>query len=538
MNAPAPDRGHAPVLSAAQMRAVDQAATERFGIPSLLLMENAGRGLCELALRAAPGASLRVAVVCGAGANGGDGLVAARHLMLAGASVRVFLIAPRAKITGDAGVNLGALAALPGVELVDASAWSDPDGPWQPALAAAGVIVDAVFGIGLRADVTGVPAAAIAAMNAAPGTRIAADVPSGLDADSGRARGIAVRADVTGTMGARKLGLALDADASCGRVEVIGLGVPMSAPPDHLGPLAFWLEAAAIADVLPRRTASGHKGTAGHALIIAGSAGKTGAAVLAGRAALRAGAGLVTLASTAAGQAALDAKIVELMSASYAAGDDADAGSAAAIGALAARMKAIAIGPGIPTGPGMAALVRGISATLGLPLVVDADALNLLGAAHKGALASAPAPRVLTPHPGEAARLLATSTEAVQADRLAAARTLARDTRATVVLKGARTVIAEPDGTAFINPTANAALGTAGSGDVLTGVIVALLAQGLSPIAAATAGVFVHGAGGEAAARRLGGIIAGDLPEAIAAAIADLRSGASHARPEEGRAGA
>ncbi|MEA2699828.1 MAG: ADP-dependent NAD(P)H-hydrate dehydratase / NAD(P)H-hydrate epimerase, partial [Myxococcales bacterium] len=391
---------HPLVLSAAQMRAADQAASARFGIPSLLLMENAGSGLAALALREGPVANrpVRVRVVCGAGANGGDGLVAARHLALAGADVRVFLIAPRNKMTGDAAVMLGALAALPDVSLEDASSWGDPSGPsggaspspWHERLADADVIIDAVFGIGLRADVIGVPAAAIEAMNAAPGRKIAADIPSGIDADSGHVCGVAFRADVTGTMGARKLGLAVDAEVPAGRVEVIGLGAPLAAPP-ALGPFVYWLEPGVVALALPRRTPSSHKGTSGHALIIAGSAGKTGAAVLAGRAAMRAGAGLVTLASTAAGQVSLDAKLIELMSASYTSGDDADADSGLAIAALASRMKAVAIGPGIPTGPAMARLVRELCATLPLPMVVDADALNLLGADHRAVLRSAPA---------------------------------------------------------------------------------------------------------------------------------------------------
>jgi NAD(P)H-hydrate epimerase len=261
-------------------------------------------------------------------------------------------------------------------------------------------------------------------------------------------------------------------------------------------------------------------------LIVAGSAGKTGAAVLSGRAALRAGAGLTTLASTAAGQTALDAKLVELMSATYTDSDDADAGSAGRLTALGTRMKAGALGPGIPTGPNMAALVRQLGGSWQLPLVIDADGLNLIGPDHLDVLASAPAPRILTPHPGEAARLLGKTVGDVQQDRLAAARRLARLTGAVVVLKGARTLIAEADGTVFINPAATPALATAGSGDVLTGVIAALLGQGLEAIDAATVGVFVHGCAGEEAARRLGGsgVIAGDLPEAVATVIARLRA--------------
>jgi len=531
MNAPAGEggRGHSLVLSAAQMRAADQAASAATGLPSLLLMENAGRGLAELALREAPrvaGRRLRARVVCGAGANGGDGFVAARHLALAGADVRVLLTAPRGKLTGDAATMFLALAALPQVSIVDSSPWTDPAAVmWRDQLDDADLVIDAVFGIGLRADVSGTPAAAISAMNAAPGIKVAADIPSGLDADSGQVRGRAFRADLTATMGARKLGLVLDADAGVGRLAVLGLGAALAAPAGH-GPFAHWLEEPVIAAALPRRGATSHKGTAGHVLIVAGSAGKTGAAVLSGRAALRAGAGLATLASTAAGQTALDAKLIELMSATYTDGDDADAGSVGRLTALGTRMKAGALGPGIPTGPSMAALVRQLAGSWLLPLVIDADGLNLIGPDHLGVLAAAPAPRILTPHPGEAARLLGKTIGDVQQDRLGAARRLAKLTGAVVVLKGARTLIAEPDGTVFINPAATSALATAGSGDVLTGVITALLGQGLEPIDAATVGVFVHGAAGEEAARRLGGsgVIAGDLPEAVATVIARLRA--------------
>jgi NAD(P)H-hydrate epimerase len=261
-------------------------------------------------------------------------------------------------------------------------------------------------------------------------------------------------------------------------------------------------------------------------LIVAGSAGKTGAAWLSARAAMRAGVGLCTVASTAAGQAALDAKAIEIMTARYSDGDDADSSSPARLTALAAPMRALAIGPGIPTGPGMRALVEEMVSKLPLPMVVDADALNLLAPQAARVLSAAAAPRVLTPHPGEMARLLGISTAEVQRTRVASARKLAADTRAVVVLKGARTLIARPDGTVYINPTANPALGTAGAGDVLTGVVGALLAQGMDAFEAARLGVLVHGLAGDRAAAAIGGLgmVAGDLPDAIAAVMAEGRS--------------
>jgi NAD(P)H-hydrate epimerase len=514
---PAPAE-HPLVLTAEQMRAADRAASERLGVPSLLLMENAGRGVAELvAARArAGGAARSVVVVSGAGANGGDGYVVARHLARQGVPVRVLLAAPRARIAGDAAVMLAALERM-GVPVEDGEGWGD-EATWRGHLAGAAIIVDAIFGIGLRADVTGVPAAAIAAMNDTPAYRVAVDIPSGLDADTGRVHGVAFRADVTATMGARKLGLVLDAAAPVGAIEVVELGVPFEAPS---GPHARWLAAAPIFAELPRRGATAHKGSAGHLLVIAGSEGKTGAALLAGRSALRSGVGLVTLASTARGQAALDAKVVEIMTARYSETDDADPRESATVLAnLAGRMDAVALGPGIPTGPNMRGVVRDLASRLAVPMVLDADALNLLGTEIVRVLNITPAPRILTPHPGEMARLLGRRVDEIEADRLGVARDLASRAKAIVVLKGARTLVAAPDGTVYVNPAATGALATAGSGDVLTGLIGALLAQGMDALAAARAGVFIHGAAGEAAGARLGsGVTAGDLPDEIAAVI-------------------
>jgi NAD(P)H-hydrate epimerase len=509
-------------LTAAQMKAVDRAAIEDLGVPGVVLMENAGRGVAAL-VAAALGpraAAAEVRVLCGAGHNGGDGFVVARHLANGGARVRVLLVVPRARLAGDAAVFLRAAEGTAGV-VVEEHAGDADRAAWTARLAGADVVVDAIFGTGLRADVTGVPAAAIAAANATPALRVAVDIPSGLDADSGAVHGIAVAADITATMGARKLGLVLDADAPVGRLEVVDLGVSVEALEEAArasGPLCHWLDQAAILPLLPVQKASGHKGSRGHLLLVAGSAGKTGAALLAARAALRGGAGLVTIAATRAGQQALDAKVLEPMTACYTADDDADEQSFGQIVELSQRMKAVAVGPGIPTGLGARALVARMAAELPLPLVLDADALNLLGTDAAAVVGRASAPRVLTPHPGEMARLLGVTTVEVQKDRLGAARRLAGSAGAVVVLKGARTIVALADGSAFINPAADPALGTAGSGDVLTGLTGSLCAQGLAAAAAAQVAVFVHGRAGEEARRTLGSrhIVAGDLPEAIA----------------------
>jgi hydroxyethylthiazole kinase-like uncharacterized protein yjeF len=521
------------LLTAAEMRAADLAVARVLGVTTLRLMESAGMGVAAVVRRELGAAAGGVVIVCGGGSNGGDGFVAARHLAMGGVAVRVLLAAPRSKIKGDAAAALAALEAGGGVTVEEAGDSTDA-ADWRARLGGAAApvgavdapvdaVVDAIFGTGFRGEVQGAPAAAIAAMNAAPGRKIAVDIPSGLDADSGRAAGIVFRADVTATMGARKLGLVVDASAPVGRIEIVDLGAPVDGT---LAPSARCrlLAARGISARLPRRSADAHKGSSGHLLVVAGSAGKTGAAFLVGTAALRSGAGLVTIASTAAGQSALDAKAIELMTARYSDGEDpAPEPATAALISMAARAQAVALGPGIPTGAGMRDVVRALAARLPLPMVIDADALNALGTDAPKILTGAPAPRILTPHPGEMGRLCGISIADVQSDRLAHARALAAATGAIVVLKGARTVIAAPDGQAFVSPIACSALATAGSGDVLTGVTGALLARRVAPLAAAQVAVYVHGSAGEELAARLGdGVVAGDLPLAIAGVMVRL----------------
>jgi NAD(P)H-hydrate epimerase len=506
----------APILTAAEMRAADTAAARDLGVPTLVLMENAGRGVAAIARRERGPQAGPVAIVCGPGSNGGDGLVAARHLLVAGVPTRLLLAAPASQARGDAAVALAAAQRL-GIALEDGSSWTDP-AAWRARLEGAAVIVDALFGTGFHGEVRGAAGAAIAAMNQVAARKLAVDVPSGLDADTGRAAGAVFQADVTATMGAWKIGLAVEGAGPAGRVEVVDLGVPVARAQGAAH--AFLLDEPGIAALAPRRSADAHKGSSGHLLVIAGSAGKTGAALLVGRSALRGGAGLVTVASTAAGQTALDAKTVEVMTARYTDADDPGPAQATpALEALAAGMQAVALGPGIPTGGGMRAVVRDLAARLALPMVIDADGLNALGTDAPAILAGAPAPRVLTPHPGEMGRLVGQSIREVQADRVGQARALAQTTRAVVVLKGARTVIAEPDGRIFINPIACAALATAGSGDVLAGLIGSLLATGVEPGPAAATAAYLHG---RAAARavRHGPVLASRLVPALAAELA------------------
>jgi NAD(P)H-hydrate epimerase len=331
--------------------------------------------------------------------------------------------------------------------------------------------------------------------------------------------GAVFAADVTVTLACAKVGLVSSPGFErVGRLRVVDIGIPTSLAA-RVGCALALLDDPDAAAMLPPRPQAGHKGTFGHLLVVAGSEGKTGAALLCAGAGLRTGVGLCTLAVPPAVRPTLEGRMPEVMLAELDA-EKPRADALAALAALVAGKRALAWGPGMPTTPAAGGLVRAALATLELPVVLDADALNHL-AGHTAAVRAAKAPVVLTPHPGEAARLLGVDTAAVQDDRVAAARRLAADTSAVVVLKGARTIVAEPDGRATINPTGNPGMGTGGAGDVLTGVIGALLAQGVRAADAARLGVYVHGRAGDlAAARGQRGVVAGDisahLPEAFA----------------------
>ena len=419
-------------------------------------------------------------IVCGGGSNGGDGFVAARQLARPGLPVRVLLTAPPAKIQGDAAAALdGAGSGASGRNRRDDRGRQRlgrrhdlADATGRRARSRA--VVDAIFGTGFPG-----PGARRA------GGRDRRHERRGRAQDRGRhpvgARrrhaaapsGVVFRADVTATMGARKLGLCVDASAPVGRIEIVDLGAPVDERSRR--PCAAGCSTTpGIAARLPRRNPDAHKGSKGHLLVVAGSAGKTGAAFLIGTAALRSGAGLVTVASTAAGQIALDAKAIELMTARYTDGDDADPTAAlAALATLAARAQAVALGPGIPTGEGMRAVVRELAARAPLPMVIDADGLNALGTeARRLILKGAPAPRVLTPHPGEMGRLLGTLDRrgAGRSDR-PRARPGRRFGRRSSCSRGRGQIVAAPDGRCSSTRPRCSALATAGSGDVLCGVV-------------------------------------------------------------------
>jgi NAD(P)H-hydrate epimerase len=500
------------------MRAIDRAAIDDFGIPALTLMDRAGRGVADAAAELA-GPRGRFVVVCGGGNNAGDGYVAARLLRAAGRDARVMALVPAHILSPDARA-VREQAERAGVPI--------DDGVLAPLAAGVGdVVVDAIFGTGLRRPPEGLFAGAIAAIEVARigGARVlAVDVPSGLSADTGRPLGPCVRADRTVTFAFLKRGLAIHPGvALAGVISVVDIGIPPQAA--RRVPVGCELLVEAEARVLvPPRAPDAHKGDAGRLLVLAGSPGKSGAAHLALLGALRGGAGLVTL---AARPEVLPLALVgrpEAMSLTLPGDGPLGKGDVAALVAAAREVDALAIGPGLPRGPETADALRTLLAKAGKPAIVDADGLNAL-ADDPSKLAGLGVPLLLTPHPGEMARLCGTSIAEVQADRIGVAIAKAREWKATVLLKGARTVVADPEGPPAIIPTGNPGMATGGSGDVLTGLCGALLAGGLPPESAGRVGAWVHGRAGDLAAVRQGerGLVAGDVGEHLGAVWAEWR---------------
>jgi NAD(P)H-hydrate epimerase len=508
-----------PVATAEEMRRADRGVTERYGVPSLLLMENAGRGAADAVERVfGPADGRRVLVACGKGNNGGDGFVVARHLAARGARVAVWLACRRTDVRGDAAVNLEAVARA-GLPLVESDGAA-----LRRELREADLVVDALLGTGVTGPATGAVAEAIGALNEAGRPVCALDLPSGLSADHGGLPGPAVRATLTVTFGLPKLALFLQPAASCaGSIELADLGVPRGWL--DAGCRAGLPEPADIRALLPARPTDAHKGRYGHLLVVAGAVGKTGAAVLACRGALRAGTGLVTCACPASQQPVVAGQLVEAMTEPLAetGAQSLSLKAAERVLELASRMDALAVGPGVGLEAETQEAVRRVLLEAERPVVVDADALTAL-AGRLGKLREARGPRLLTPHPGEAARLLECSIAEVQADRLASARRLAEASGAWVALKGAYTVVTGPDGDVALNPTGNPGMASGGMGDVLTGISGGLLAQGLAPGDALRAAVYLHGLAGDVAATgRPVGLLAGDLAEAVPEALRRLR---------------
>ena len=508
-----------PLLTAAQMQRMDAYTIESVGLPGAVLMETAGRGVFEClwaefeAARRGP-----VAVVCGRGNNGGDGFVVARCLHNRGVPVTAYLLGSREGVRGDARLHLEAYGNSGGrlVEVEEAG------GSAAAEIASAALVVDAVLGTGLRREVSGLAAVAIGWIEAAPAPVVSVDLPSGVCADTGRICGRAVTADRTVIFAFPKRGHYLYPGAGrCGGLRVVDIGIPGDIL-DRV-PADLFLCGDADCFPLPPLPADAHKGTCGHVAVLGGSPVRAGAPGLAAWAALRSGAGLATVAWPRGlrGENRLPLEVMSLpLPGAGGAEDQWEPSSWPAVVALLGGADAVVIGPGMGTAPGAAELLGRVLGSAGAPVVVDADALNLLAAAPQLA-GSKGRGQVLTPHPGEAARLLGTYATTVQADRIGAANELARRFRATVVLKGAGTLVASPGEATCLLAVGNPGMATAGSGDVLAGVIGALLARGLTLPEAARTGVLLHGEAGDRAADQQGqgGMVAGDLVAALPAVL-------------------
>lgn len=488
------------VLTAAESRAVDEASGD-----TLALMERAGEALAKVALREAS-ANARFFVLCGPGNNGGDGFVAARYLNEARRTVFAELVGDAAKLKGDAAKNY----ERAGVKFAQISETPGADD----------LIIDALLGTGLNRAPEGPLADAIVQIEEwrATGARvISADLPSGVASDSAQANTPAVTADVTLSFGALKPAHVIEPGVSrCGRVDLIDLGLPPAAISGVAGPQLLLLEEEDARAKLPTRRADSHKGTYGHVLVVGGSRGKSGAAALSALAALRAGAGLVTVATRPNALDAVLAHAPEVMGVELPAEGALGLRDLNALLDAADGKDAVVIGPGITRDDETHTLLATLLEELHVPCVLDADALNAL-AGHLEVLEKAQSALILTPHPGEMARLIGKSTADVQRDRVGVAREFVRANPSLLILKGARTLITRDDGTVFVNPTGNAGMATAGSGDVLSGVVGALLAQGLMPSDAAIAGVWAHGHAGDLLREKRGelGLIASDLLDGL-----------------------
>ncbi|MFZ0092159.1 MAG: NAD(P)H-hydrate dehydratase [Solirubrobacteraceae bacterium] len=491
-----------PLPDAEQQRAIDAWAIDERGVPSIELMERAGAGLADLVAARVPGG--RVVVVAGKGNNGGDGLVVARRLRDTGRDVEVLLLAAGDELRGDAKTNLDRLPA-PAARPFHAAA-----------LSGAAAIVDAILGTGFSGEPREPTRSAIAAINAAAGDAVvfACDVPSGVDASTGEVAGEAVQAAVTATFHAGKPGLWISPGKSCaGDVTVIDIGIPAGAP----GRPAIGLIEPRALDGIPHRAHASTKFAAGSVLVCGGSTGLTGAPSMACQAAMRAGAGYVTALVPASLNMIFEQRLLEVMSVPLP--DDAGALTPAAIDVVLGRTEraeTLVLGPGIGRAEQTVELVRELARRADIALLLDADGLFAY-AGRLGTLAGRSAPTVVTPHAGELGRLLDVPSAEIAAHRLGSTRRAAEEAQAIVVLKGDDTIVAAPDGRAGVSRGGAPALATAGTGDVLSGVIGAYLAKRMDPFAAACAGVFVHARAGQLAAREIAteGVIAGDVIELL-----------------------
>ena len=514
------------ILDSKQMRNIDARATHEFGIPGILLMENAGAAAADAIEREYDDLDrMKIAVVCGKGNNGGDGFVAARHLFNRGHEVLVVLLARHQDVEGDAQVNLRILTRL-GIEILlapDAAAWEAA----RVELASCDLAIDAILGTGLQGPVRGFLRQVIVELADLDLEVVSLDIPSGLSADTCQVPGEAIQADRTLAMGLPKIPHLLPpAELFCGELSILDISLPQAAiDAEHVA--LDLIEADAIRTLLPARSRTGQKGDFGRLLVVGGSRGMPGAAALAALGALRAGAGLVTVATGRAAQPLVHAHCAEAIVEPL---PETEGGTLSrkglpAVLKLAAGKDVVVIGPGLGRATDVIEVVRRAVEKVASPMVIDADGLNALAGDPDRLRGTSERPRILTPHPGEMARLIGKEVDDVLRDRVATARGFARKHHVYVVLKGYRSLVATPAGEVFVNPTGNPGMATAGTGDILSGMIAALVATARNPLDGILTAVYLHGLAGDLAAAHRGemGMIASDLLEHLPEATEHLR---------------
>lgn len=517
------------IVSAAEMRDIDRATSERFGVPSLTLMENAGSAVARFVLSEYPRAR-RVSVICGKGNNGGDGFVVARKLAEEGRLVRVLLLCAPEELRGDA-ANMFQRLQIVAMVVREPAALDSAD--VAPSFDA-DLIIDAVLGTGFRPPITPLYQAAIAKMNASRAPIVAVDIPSGADADSTKVpNGIIARADGIVTFTAPRPAHVF-AQLTSGPTVIAPIGSPFEAITSQLG--LHLSTPPDFASLLAPRSREANKGSYGHVLVLGGSQGKAGAAAMAGFSALRAGAGLSTVALPRSVLPTVASFHPEIMTEPLEETEEGtiseNALDSGRINSITDRKTVLAIGPGISRNPETSEFVRKAIEKFSIPMVLDADALNAFeGQSEK--LRGNGKTMIITPHPGEMSRLTGKKVAEIQADRVNVAKTFAREHQLIVVLKGHRTLIASRDGTVWVNPTGNPGMATGGTGDVLTGIVAGILAQHPGdPLAATALAVFLHGLAGDLASADIGeqSLVATDLVRYLPAAISRARAAQEETR--------
>ena len=513
------------ILTARQMRSIDRRAIRAFGVPEIVLMENAGLQVFAFLRNVYQDLPVRrILLLCGGGNNGGDAFVVARHLKGRGIPFEPVLFGAREKIRGSAAINLKALerSGVTPREVRTAAQWKRV----RPLLDRSDLVVDGILGTGLSRPVEGLLAGVFGEVNAAEADVVAIDIPSGLSGDTAELPGPCISADYTVTFARPKIAhLFPPAEAQCGELHVADIGIPAAAVEAEKVDLGL-IESSALVPHLPVRRADSHKGDFGHVLAVAGSRGKGGAARMVALGALRAGCGLLTVALPAGLQAGMVSRAMEAMTEPLP--ETAD-GTLAAEGLprlleLLPGKQVVAVGPGLTAHPETKKLIRDLVGRARVPVVLDADGINAF-AGEEGLLSGRARPLVLTPHPGEMGRLLGLPAAEVQARRIPLAREFARRHACWLVLKGYRSLIATPAGQVHVNPTGNPGMATGGSGDVLTGILAGLLAQGIEVEGAVMLAVYLHGLAGDLAAADVGEmpLLARDILSRYPRALARLR---------------